>query len=113
MLGKMKAGEEGGDRMRWLEGTTDSVDMSLTQLRETVKDRETWSVAVRGVAKSDATDQLKNNEWEDYSRYFGEGVEISRNLATTCFLSLMACQVVPCPHASCFRITGELPLCEP
>ena len=65
MLGKMKAGEEGGDRMRWLEGTTDSVDMSLTQLRETVKDRETWSVAVRGVAKSDTTDQLKNNEWEE------------------------------------------------
>ena len=52
MLGKMKAGGEGADRIRWLEGTTDSMDMSLTQLRETVKDRETWSVAVHGVAKS-------------------------------------------------------------
>ena len=43
-----------------------------------------------GQKESDTTDQLKNNEWEDYSRYLGEGVEISRNSATTRFLSLMA-----------------------
>ena len=42
----------GRQRMRWLDGTTDSVDMSLSKLRETVKDRETWHAAVRGVTKN-------------------------------------------------------------
>ena len=82
MLGGIGGRRRGRQRMRWLDGITDSMDVSLSELRELVMDREAWHAAIHGVAKSHFTSYENDN-------YLCSSTGLCAGLHARCYVSYL------------------------